>query len=372
MSEPLAWTLGVLGFILVLMVSVAIHEAGHMVVAKRLGVSVPKFFVGFGPTLWSTTRGGTEYGLKALPLGGFIQVQDISQEEGTMAREALSYVAPWKRILIYLAGPAVNLVVGTVAFFALLMATPMVIGTSTVALVDPCGKGVTCAATQAGVRPGDTILSVGGVPIEDGRSFPQVLHPGATTVKVSRGGKEINLPMTLGADGRMGITLTGKEAARSAGDAFELVGEVYSRSFRAVGAIPGSIPHLFNVVIGQEERDPEGAASIIGAGKVYGHTAATNTMETDTKMRAFVAYSALLNIGLGAANLLPFLPLDGGRVFIALGDSLRMAWARLRRVQYYPTSDFAVKSFTILMGLVIVSYMGLLFLADIFQPIPLS
>lgn len=109
--------LAILFFVAALLVSVMIHETGHFVTAKAFGMKATKFFVGFGPTVWSTTRGETEYGLKAIPLGGYVRIVGMSQADELTEEDYASgrlYIQQprWQRMIVVLAGIITNLILG--------------------------------------------------------------------------------------------------------------------------------------------------------------------------------------------------------------------------------------------------------------------
>src|SRR5882724_1638172 len=130
----MAYLTGLVLFALAIVISVCLHEAGHMVTAKMFGMKVTRYFVGFGPTLWSFKRGETEYGLKAIPLGGFVKIvgmtpQDDDVEPGDEARAMWRYPV-WKRTIVMSAGSATHFVLG----FVLLWITLTFIGVGNPAL----------------------------------------------------------------------------------------------------------------------------------------------------------------------------------------------------------------------------------------------
>lgn len=369
MTDWWAWALGVVIFLLVISISVALHEGGHMLVARLFKIPVPRFFVGFGPTLWSKERKGTEYGIKLLPLGGFVQIEDTTQPEGSIERSMLSYVAPWKRTLIFLAGPAVNLVLGTLIFVTLLTVTPVKYPSTIVNTVDACSAGINCGAEKAGVLPGDKIIMVDGKKIESLADMQSKFKKEGSTMVVVREGKEVTLYPKGNDLGKIGINMKSLERDRSLVEAFESMGVLFKMNLEGIAKVPQQIPHVIAVIAGQEKRDEETMSSMVGVGKAYGDTAATTTVSNTDKIYTMIAYSALLNIGLGIANLLPLMPLDGGRIFIAFLDAIRYRWARLRKLEYTPIDHKWVWSMTAVTGSLLAAFMLLLVVADIVAPV---
>ena len=240
--------IGVLAVALGLMISIALHEIGHLVPAKRFGVRVPQYFVGFGPTLWSRKRGETEYGFKAIPLGGFVRMvgmfppartrisaeaaaeerlrrrgivgwarnvteeaREVSLEElepGDSKRAFYQLSTP-KKLAVMFGGPFVNLVLSTMLFAIVVSGIGFAVATSTVASVAPCVQTTSdgdCAAdaetspsVEAGFEPGDVIVSWGGTEIEDWSDVSAAIQAGgteATEVVVERDGAATTLMVT--------------------------------------------------------------------------------------------------------------------------------------------------------------------------------
>jgi len=122
--------LGVAAFALAILISVSLHELGHMVTAKRFGMKVTKYFVGFGPTIFSWRRGETEYGLKAIPLGGFCKIVGMTPQDDDVAPEeeprAMWRYPVWKRTVVMSAGSATHFLLAIVAtwFAAIFIGLP--------------------------------------------------------------------------------------------------------------------------------------------------------------------------------------------------------------------------------------------------------
>lgn len=236
----MAYVVGLVVLVLGLLVSIALHELGHMAPAKRFGVRVSHYMVGFGPTLWSRTRGETEYGLKAFPLGGYVRlvgmfptaeavgadaaprrgrvaelVRDVRQASAEEIRPGEEHRAFYrlsapKRVVVMLGGPLMNLLVAVVLIGVILVGFGVPGGASTtVAVVGPCVQpldapaGTACTAedpptpaAEAGLEPGDRFLSYGGVPIETWADFQAAVRdvPGTRIpLVVERDGEPVTL-----------------------------------------------------------------------------------------------------------------------------------------------------------------------------------
>jgi membrane-associated protease RseP (regulator of RpoE activity) len=204
LSGILLTTLGIVAFAIGLLFSIGFHEFGHFFWARKFGMRVPQFMVGFGPTVFSRRRGETEYGLKAIPLGGYIRIVGMipPAEEGESKRatrmrsfiaevrgQALNDVLPsdrgrvfyakpwWQRVIVMFAGPFHNLVLAVLFFTILLTGFGILQPTTTVSAVPDCvlpadAAAATCPedappspAEEAGLRPGDTVVAVDGEPV---------------------------------------------------------------------------------------------------------------------------------------------------------------------------------------------------------------
>ncbi len=242
----LAFVVGVLFMAVGVALSIALHEVGHLVPAKRFGVRVTQYMVGFGPTVWSRRRGETEYGVKAIPLGGYIRMIGMfpprrGQDPGTVrvsstgrfsqlvdeARAAsLEEIRPGddhrvfykltvpKKLAVMLGGPVMNLVIGVVLLTILVTVhgIPTAQPGAEVAAVSQCVAPVTQAATTtsceglpptpalaAGILPGDRFVSIAGQPVTDTRDVGEIVRPRigeALPVVVERDGRQLTLTAT--------------------------------------------------------------------------------------------------------------------------------------------------------------------------------
>lgn len=355
------------------MVSVGLHEAGHMVAAKKLGVRVPEFFVGFGRKLWSMKRGETEYGVRMLPLGGYVRLVDDETEGDGPEKEMLSNVAPWKRQIIFAAGPLVNIVLGFVIIFSALMIFPYSTPDTSVSTVNTCStEEKVCGAEAAGIRSGDRIVSIDGNKIESSEDIsPAVNGKSSVDIEVLRDDATIMFEAVTITDNRFGVDLNWKESTRGPGESASLTVNLVKMSAQTVLQIPEKIPGLVATVFADAERDPEAPGSVVGAGRTYGDVAATTKLDTEDKVRTFVMIAGGLNMSLGLINLLPILPLDGGRMLLAFFDTFRMRFAKIRKKAYTPVPYKFVKIATMIPAVLLIGVMALLIVADIVSPVQL-
>ena len=196
--DPINFLTNTLAFIFALGVIIVVHEAGHLLVAKAFGVRVLTFSVGFGKRLWGFKRGETEYRVSAVPLGGYVRLGGENMEESTGdPREFLSKPR-WQRVLVYLAGPAMNVVLAVVLFAGLFM-----IGIPTMNFPDmpPVIGGVDpgSSAAQAGLLRGDRIAAIDGKPMDNWQdALMTLLTSGGRPLRLSvdRGGRTFEATVT--------------------------------------------------------------------------------------------------------------------------------------------------------------------------------
>jgi membrane-associated protease RseP (regulator of RpoE activity) len=394
--------IGVVIFIVALLVSVMLHETGHFVLAKRFGMKVTRYFVGFGPTIWSTWRGETEYGIKALPLGGFVKIVgmhslDDPDDPADEARSFRSHPA-WQRILVLLAGSAMHFILALVLIFGLALGVGIANDNNQVGTISPCvpvsltaydngsctGSHLISPAKLAGLRVGDVVTAIDGRPVSN---FTQLtddvrpLPPGTpVTITVRRDGKLVNLHTNVASvKGRSGSYLgVGPEgvvfqvasplgAINYAGTTF---GQVLTGSAQAVAALPGALPKLF----AKDRSSTAGGqvSSVVGAAEATGAAVGSNE-GWQYKLSFVLLLIASLNIFVGAFNLLPLLPLDGGHIAAIVYERIRAWWARLRGRPDPGLANMAKLipvSFSLFM--VIVFFSVVLVLADIVNPVNLT
>lgn len=368
------WLLGVLLFVLILMISIGVHEGGHAWAARKLGLNVPRFFIGFGPTLWSFKKGGTEYGVKGIPLGGFVEIFDPTiEDEDDIDRSLLTKVHPVKRIGVFSAGPIVNIVLGVAILVVSLLIMPFAVPTTEIDTVDSCVENTSCGAVKGGMLPGDKVISINGKEVNDIATGLQGVGDGETaTIVVERDGEEKTLPVVV-TDGKIGVNIKLELGRRTFPQAMESLWDLTSGSTIALAKLPAKIPVVANSIIGKTERPVDSPGSIVAVADVYGNVTSEKIFTPYEKFTQLLFYTGAINLSLGLINLLlPMLPLDGGRIFVSLLDWVRMGWAKLFRKEYKPTGYKTVAAMTYTMGIVIFAMMGILIIADFVAPIPIG
>ncbi|MFY9932239.1 MAG: site-2 protease family protein [Streptosporangiaceae bacterium] len=346
-------------FLVALLFSVMLHESGHFVMAKKFGMKATRYFVGFGPTLWSTQRGETEYGIKAIPAGGFVKiigmhslddVDDPADEPRSFRRQPA-----WQRIVVLCAGSFMHFLLAFLLIFGLAVGIGIENDNTTqLGTISPCVatsvaqlNAGTCSASdqaspakQAGLRVGDQVTAFDGTPVSNwtqlGNAIRRAPAGQAATITVKRDGKDVTLHTTLASvRGRSGSYLgiapavvfqvaNPIRAVQYAGSSF---GQVVVGSAKAVAALPAALPKDF----GKHRASTAGGqvTSVIGAAQATGDAVAAN-VGWQYKVSFVLLLIASLNIFVGAFNLLPLLPLDGGHVAAIAWERIRAWFARVR------------------------------------------
>jgi membrane-associated protease RseP (regulator of RpoE activity) len=390
----MSFLLGVAIFVVALLLSIMLHEAGHFATAKLFGMKVTQFFIGFGQTIWSRKRGETEYGIKAIPAGGFVKIVGMTDlEDVDPADEPRSFRRKpgWQRIIVLAAGSFMHFVL---ALF-LLCVVAAGVGLETASTTTTVGAVETCVpanvnsaclvgdpaspARKVGLHAGDKILSIAGQPVGDwaqmGKEIRSQRAGTVVAVVVERHGHRVTLhPRFADLAGRgtyLGVSplvvfqRTGPLAAASyAGHEFW---QMLKGSADVVASLPRAIPDLFAK---NRANTPGGqVTSVVGAGNVTGQVLAAR-ISWQPKADLVLLIIASLNIFVGAFNLLPLLPMDGGHLAIVIYERARAWLARLRGrpdpgpVDYRRLIPVSVGVFALLVGVGL-----LLIMADIVNPV---
>ncbi len=409
------FVVGIVLFALAILVSVALHECGHMWVARATGMKVRRYFVGFGPTLWSTFRpnrlGSTEYGLKAIPAGGFCDIAGMTPDVPIRPEDepyAMYKQKTWKRVAVLFAGPAMNFIIGLILVYVIAVIwglpnlhapTTAVVGqTSCVKAEVTKGELGTCSgagpAAQAGIQAGDVVVKVGST---DVKTFAEMVtavqkSSGPTPFVVERtqdgttstvttvvdvattqrwvappGGGQATGPSTVGA---IGITAaefgpTHYNVLTAVPATFTFTGDLGVELAKSLAAIPSKVGALVHA-IGGGERDPETPISVVGASIIGGDTVDHGLWV------AFWFFLAQLNFVLGAINLVPLLPFDGGHIAVAVFEKLRnMVRGARGLLPAAPVNYSKLMPATYVILVVVVGYMALTVTADVVNPIRL-
>ena len=394
----MSFLLGVVIFVLALLISVMLHEAGHFLTAKKFHMKVTQFFVGFGQTIWSWRRGETEYGVKVLPLGGFVKITGMTAlEDVDPADEARSFRRQpgWQRAIVLAAGSFMHFALAFVLLFILAVGIG-VTNTTTVGSISPClpqtvkalesgtcAKGLPASpARQAGIRAHDKVVSIAGKPVSNWTQLGNIIRAQPVgkpvAVVVDRGGRDLTLSVTPGTvAGRHGSYLGIEDqifqrvgplsGVAYAGSTF---GQVLKLSGQAAEKLPAALPDLF--AKNRAKTAAGNVSSIVGAANDAGQVVAAGGGWQFTVSELLLIVISL-NIFVGAFNLLPLLPLDGGHLAIVIYERVRAWLARLRGrpdpglVDMQKLIPVSVGVFALLVGLGLI-----LIAADIFNPVHLT
>ncbi len=314
----MSYLLAFLGFAALII----LHEAGHFAAAKAVGMRVERFSLFFGPMLWSFRRGETEYGVAAIPLGGYVKISGMNPHEeipADVVPRAYYNQPVWKRIVVILAGPAVNLLIAFVIVWALFLSNGQLVPTKRVATIQ---KGTPAASI---LRPGDRIVSIDGVsgsPDALRRQLATHTCPGVQVdgcpaarpaeIVVRRGNQLLTFhvrPRYNAADKRPLVGFAFDVAPQS-------VGAAHAASLAVTGlwtVTKQTVSVVARIFEPQERKQLNGV--------VGGYTVTQESFAKSPTLALQVL--ALISLSLAVINLFPFLPLDGGHVFWAVAEKVR-------------------------------------------------
>jgi membrane-associated protease RseP (regulator of RpoE activity) len=348
--------LQVVVYIVAILSLVMIHEAGHFLTAKAFGIKVQEFFVGFGPRLWSFRRGETEYGLKALPFGGYVRIagmnpfEEVPPEDVSRTFQAKPI---WQRAIVIATGPVTHFVMAVV-FAAVLIA---VVGTPSryraeVISVERTLNGLPSPASRVGLRAGDVIESV------NGRRVPVSRDPGVINGVIGATRESVGKPIVVGirregrlmifrpipelsdvdgeSVGRIGVIIGSKVVAvehanpivalgRGAMFSFDRGKEIIFQFDNVFG--PSGLSRLANQVLGRETRGEGDVSSVVGGGQIL-----VQASEEIGFGPALLQLLVVFNIFIGILNLVPLPPLDGGHLAVLAYEKVRRRRPDVRKL----------------------------------------
>ncbi|MBC7633126.1 RIP metalloprotease [Aeromicrobium sp.] len=388
--NALIYTLGVVVFVLGVVVSIALHELGHMIPAKKFGIKVTQYFVGFGNTVWSTKRGETEYGIKSIPLGGYVKLvgmlppdrdadpHEVRRTNTGMFTQLISdarnaeyehvddndldrlfYRKPWWQKLIVMAGgPMVNIVIAIFLFAIVFMGFGALTPSTTVQSVSDCAisdaqAGRTCTADDpvtpaktAGLAAGDKITTFNGTTIREWDQLTALIRAngsGEATIGFTRGGRaqertvatsvlartDVNDPTKTVDVGFLGVSPTQSYVRQGPGYVATVMGQYVKGTAEAIVHLPQRMVEVTKAAFGAE-RPADGPISVVGASRVAGESFTINDPSWSERAQRVLVLLAGLNLFLAMFNFIPLLPLDGGHIAGALWEAVRRGIAKVR------------------------------------------
>ena len=377
--------LGIVAFVVALLFSVMVHEFGHYITARKYGMWVSEFFVGFGKRIWSVQRGETEFGVKAIPAGGYCKIEGMSptdeMPEGQQDR-AFYKASSGKKLVVLGAGSFLHFVLGFVLLFTLFAG----IGTNQVLPV--INEVVPNSAAQAaGIQAGDEVVSINGKKVTEwykdvevirqskGKELNLVLNRNGEQISVTASARMTDIDGTkryvLGIVNDIGLKRSGLLA--SIKNSATVTQGFLVESVKSLGKLPEKIPALWGATVRGEERDANGLVGVVGVARVSGEAVGSDKLTPMERLATFVLIVASLNIFVGVFNLLPFLPLDGGHMAVAIADSIRAFFARLRgRPRPAPIDVTVLTPITMVVFVVLATLTLLLLVADVINPVTLN
>ena len=440
MSETLWYVGGIVFVALGIGLSIGLHELGHLWPAKKFGIKVPTYAIGFGPTLFKIKRGETTHAIKLIPLGGYISMigmyppsknpepadvkrsffadmifsaRNAHSEHVTAAdKNRMFYQLPvWKRMIIMFGGPFMNLVLGVVLMVLVISGIGTTQQSTTIEQVMPCGiaqpRAVNeCTASDpkspaatAGLVAGDRIFSVNGVELKTsadlsenlaaGRLAALVVNPAGTKatktvaitpVLASRAKLDANGNPVLGADGQVvledraviGIIFGTERAPQPIGSALTQSGTAIAQVGQMILTLPQQLTDVAVSTFTGQERNPNGAVSVVGIGQISGEISANDKIDIVDKLSVGISIVASLNFALFGFNMLPLLPLDGGHLAGGIYESIKRGLFKLlRRPAPGPVDTALLMPATWFIFIALMAMSALLIIADLVNPIVL-
>jgi membrane-associated protease RseP (regulator of RpoE activity) len=375
--------LGILAFAVALLLSVMVHEFGHYITAKKFNMKVTEFFLGFGTKLWSFRKGETEFGVKAIPAGGYCRIEGMTATDQMPAGEesrAFFTASSGKKLIVLGAGSFAHFLIGFLLIFSIFFGVGYTALLSNIAQVTP-----NSAAAEAGFLVGDKIIEVDGQIVKDWYLDSRKIAESQgkqMRFTIDRAGEILTLtarPQYLQDQKRYVLGVVTEIGTKRESFIPAITGSARAtatltkESVKSLFALPSKVPQLIRQTFMGEERNPDGLVGIVGAARVSGDAVSSQKLNSNERVTTFILIVASLNIFVGLFNLLPFLPLDGGHMAIAIADEFRALFARIRKQPRPAGIDVNVMTpITMAVFGVLAVLTLILLVADIINPISLN
>jgi membrane-associated protease RseP (regulator of RpoE activity) len=375
--------LGIIAFVVALLFSVMVHEFGHYLTARKFGMRVSEFFLGFGKRIWSFTRGETEFGIKAIPAGGYCRIEGMTPQDRMPAGEegrAFFAASSLRKLIVLGAGSFAHFLLGFLLIFSIFFA----VGFQAL-LPDIQEISSQSAAQSAGFKVGDRILTIDNEKVDNWAADSKKIglsEGREITFTVERDGEVLTIkaaPKYIASEKRYLLGIITKVGTQredfisSVTGASSATWMLTKESVKSLFTLPAKVPQLVRQTFMGEERDPNGLVGVVGAARVSGEAVGSTNLNGNQRLQTFMLIVASLNIFVGMFNLLPILPLDGGHMAVAIADEIRALFARIRRKPRPAGIDVNVLT-PITMGVFVVLAVltVVLLIADIINPISLN
>jgi len=390
---------GVFAFVVALLFSVMVHEFGHYITARKFGMKVTEFFLGFGKRIWSTQRGETEFGVKAIPAGGYCKISGMTvNDEMDLGEENRAFIkaSSGRKLIVLGAGSFLHFVLGFVILLILFIGVGTNQITPQVAQVSDCipisNEACTSSSTPspakaAGIKVGDYIMAINNTPVKNWIDDVQLIRQSANkelTLSIYRDGEKITIsatPVKREVNGEVrgvlgiinDVANVRSNPVTATKDSISMSQEFFSSSIKSLVALPAKIPALWGQTFQGKERDANGLVGIVGVAAVSGQVTASDQMTWSERIGAFLLIVASLNFFVGVFNLLPILPLDGGHMAVAIADEIRAFFARLRgKPRSQPIDVTVLTPITMVVFVLLAVLTVMLLVADIINPVNLN
>jgi membrane-associated protease RseP (regulator of RpoE activity) len=388
------FTIGAIFLLLGLLLSVALHELGHMYFARKFKVKVTDYMIGFGPAIVSKiNKKGTNVGIRAIPLGGYIKMVGMFPESSKLYEDEKKLlknneiefykIHPFKKIIIMFAGPMANFILAIIFTAIALLGLGVPSPSLDIKEIPKCiyynnNDCIEGTAYKSNLKANDRIISINGKEINSWEDFTIALDDNKgeeINLLVSRANKEVDIiiPVLAIEDrGYIGVAPEIIYKRESISTMYGVIVDNLFRVFKAIVGLPERMVEITKIVFTDKERDPNGPIGVVGLGRISGEIAQSPDPNHE-KILMLLLLLAGLNMSLFVFNLLPLVPLDGGNAFAAIIEYIKKIYFKTRsnnKEYYLDPAKFIY--FTYFVAIILMSTSLLLMIADIIKPIYLK